>query len=65
MPALPTLNISDQATFDRVNAAFGGSAANYKAWLKQELLLVVRQYEASQQADKTTAELSGGISSAT
>lgn len=65
MPQLPTLNIADQATFDRVNAAFGGSAANYKEWLRGELLLKVRQFEGAQAAEKAQADLGGGISNAT
>lgn len=65
MPQLPTINITDQATFDRVNAAFGGSAANYKSWLKEELLIKVRQFEAAAAADKAVTDLGGGITNAT
>lgn len=37
MPALPTLNISDQTIYNRLVAAFNSSPAEYKSWLKQAL----------------------------
>lgn len=43
MPNLPTVSIDDQTKWDRVFAAFNGSAADYKTWLvaavKDEVML--------------------------
>jgi hypothetical protein len=44
MPNLPTLTVT-QAQADRLLAAFG-SAANYKAWLRETVILYVTQKEA-------------------
>lgn len=43
MPTLPTLTVT-QAQADRLLAAFG-SVANYKEWLKQNLIQYVIDYE--------------------
>lgn len=37
MPALPTLNIANQTTYNRLVAAFNSNPEEYKAWLKQAL----------------------------
>lgn len=40
MPNLPTLNVTNQAAYDRIVSAFQGATqaetvANYKAWLRE------------------------------
>jgi len=65
MPTLPGLTITDQATWDRVYAAFGGDPAAYKQWLKRELLTRVRQYEGQVAAEKAQTDLGANIDNAT
>lgn len=53
MPQLPTLTVTD-AQAARITTAYG-STANYKTWLKKELIAFVFDYEARQiQAQATT-----------
>lgn len=46
MPTLPTLTVTD-AQAQRITAAFG-SVANYKAWLKSQVIEYVLHYEERQ-----------------
>lgn len=46
MPNLPTISVTD-AQLSRITATFG-SAANYRAWLKQQIKEAVFQKEADE-----------------
>jgi hypothetical protein len=65
MPQLPTLTISDQATWDRVYASFHGDPAEYRAWLKEQLMVRVRVFEGQKAMEKADSDLGTGIGNAT
>lgn len=47
MPTLPSISITDQAVWDRVFAAFDGSAPEYRNWLVRALREEVQRREAA------------------
>jgi predicted transcriptional regulator len=63
MPTLPTLNITNQAIWDRLFAAFNGDAAEYKEWLKAQLIEKVRQAESQSAGQQAAADMQQGIPS--
>lgn len=52
----PQLNIPDGAIADRVMAAFHGSAAEYKAWLKEQIKAKVQEHELEQIRQQSTID---------
>lgn len=55
MPQLPTLTVTD-AQAARITAAYG-STANYKVWLRRQLIAFVFDYEARQIQAQATADI--------
>lgn len=65
MPSTPSLNITNQADWDRVYAAFHGSAAEYKDWLRRVLAEEVVQREVTVELERRRTEVETSLGKAT
>lgn len=65
MPTLPTLNITNQSTWDRLLVAFNGDANLYLAWLKEQLKAALIDFEINKQITQRRAEIEAAIDAIT
>jgi hypothetical protein len=58
---LPTLTTDNDALWERLLAAFDGSAENYRAWLRQQLAVYVLDFEVNQQINVRRSQIIDNI----
>lgn len=57
MTALPTLDVTDPTTYNRLVAAFHSDPAEYKTWLKRALADEVQRRESATIIDTANAQV--------